>query len=546
MTKFFTFLTGLLLLTTVLNAQSTYTLNETTNLWNGADLAHFTLTSGTGDAPITYIIPDGLSLSTGLNVVMAFPCNPTFIVHGSFVYRGDTNCSIDIVADGSSDGEALVSLIFTASMQDLNLSFVDVATNAGLVYGTVTGDLTLSTDAATSFSKTNNLIISGNATYNLAGSGIFTHNKAIGGKLTANVSAGQLRSTQTVGSFQGNVSGGLLDLKGTVTSSANFNISGTGKAKTSAIFNSKFISFIGETGELDVDAATFNSKTAINNLGNSKVRLNAGTKFNNTLGLDIDPNAKLAVNGIVDVTGMTTAMIKGTKTINGEFKMADATSTLELTAGAKLELPAPTSKLQMGTVTKSGIITYDGPLVITVGALPIELLSFTAKNNRDNVQIDWMTATEQNVDRYEILRSSTGQNYKVIHSIYDIEDSEVVKNYSFEDVDFPEGRALYYQLRTVDLDGTFEFSDVEVVLMNTLEPEITLAPNPAYEHLIIEAEAKGEVEIYNSTGQKIYETKVIQGKNSIDLNQFSGGVYVVRFIGVNDFVRTKRLVIQNK
>ncbi|MDD2575993.1 MAG: T9SS type A sorting domain-containing protein, partial [Bacteroidales bacterium] len=60
---------------------------------------------------------------------------------------------------------------------------------------------------------------------------------------------------------------------------------------------------------------------------------------------------------------------------------------------------------------------------------------------------------------------------------------------------------------------------------------ITLYPNPARKEVNISSESIiNSIEVFNSLGQKVYQTNVKQKEKTLDINSFSKGVYI---IGVN-------------
>ena len=94
--------------------------------------------------------------------------------------------------------------------------------------------------------------------------------------------------------------------------------------------------------------------------------------------------------------------------------------------------------------------------------LPIQLLSFTAQCQQQDVVINWSTATEENNAYFTLLRSEDAENYEEITTVVGAGNSNNVINYSFidrstADVDY------YYLLKQTDYDGKSEsFSPIFV------------------------------------------------------------------------------------
>lgn len=99
----------------------------------------------------------------------------------------------------------------------------------------------------------------------------------------------------------------------------------------------------------------------------------------------------------------------------------------------------------------------DGQYLRLELALPVTWLSFTAKNVNGSNVLEWLTASEKNSDVFEVERSNDAKNWKRVGKVKSAGTSTVVNRYSFGDY-FPEGRAVYYRLKQVDTDGSFEYS----------------------------------------------------------------------------------------
>lgn len=91
-------------------------------------------------------------------------------------------------------------------------------------------------------------------------------------------------------------------------------------------------------------------------------------------------------------------------------------------------------------------------------ALPLELLSFTAECNGKEARLEWATASEENVKHIIVQRAGNGGDFSDI-AIIDATGTGTTKtNYSYTDTQpLREGQ---YRLMVVDLDGTYEFSDI--------------------------------------------------------------------------------------
>ncbi len=111
-------------------------------------------------------------------------------------------------------------------------------------------------------------------------------------------------------------------------------------------------------------------------------------------------------------------------------------------------------------------------LVVT-DAIPVELVSFRATVGKDNIDLNWATATETNNRGFEIekMYSKNGNtgNWEKVAFIDGNGTTTSFSTYNYSDRNINEAGKYSYRLKQIDFDGTFEYS-------NTIEAEI-LAPN---------------------------------------------------------------------
>lgn len=86
--------------------------------------------------------------------------------------------------------------------------------------------------------------------------------------------------------------------------------------------------------------------------------------------------------------------------------------------------------------------------------LPAELMSFNAVSVADGIEITFATASETDLNYFEIVREHNG-NAQVAEQI-DAENSATGSHYSYLDRNVSVGETYRYYLRTVDLDGSIE------------------------------------------------------------------------------------------
>ncbi len=184
-------------------------------------------------------------------------------------------------------------------------------------------------------------------------------------------------------------------------------------------------------------------------------------------------------------------------------------------------------------------------------ALPIDLLTFTATVRNNHVLLNWTAAHPVNFSHFEIMKSDDGENYakiSVIKSKTSITKAEV---YEFYDHKISSSQVLYYKLRMVDNDATWEESKVLVVKMDYGINIIIDSPNPVKEKLTIFIKApikhdqKNNILILDVTGKEVYQNHVLLNMNQnhfqIDLKSLKSGNYylLIPSLGIkHKFIKT--------
>jgi hypothetical protein len=182
--------------------------------------------------------------------------------------------------------------------------------------------------------------------------------------------------------------------------------------------------------------------------------------------------------------------------------------------------------------------------------LPVELVSFSAESNDDNILLSWTTASETNNKGFEVERSIQNSNLKIknfetIGFVNGNGTSTELNTYSFNDENVSAGKYIY-RLKQIDFDGSFEYSN-EIEVEIALPDEFALYqnyPNPFNPTTIIkystpslalwERVSEGRVrvllKVYDLLGNEIstlVNEEKLPGEYVVEFNgsKLSSGVY---------------------
>ena len=189
-------------------------------------------------------------------------------------------------------------------------------------------------------------------------------------------------------------------------------------------------------------------------------------------------------------------------------------------------------------------------------ALPVELVSFTASVDKNDVTLNWLTATEINNQGFEIERNF-GYGFQTIGYIAGFGTSSETHAYSFVDASLKEGKYTY-RLKQIDLDGTFEYSNVVEVDV-TAPDEFTLAqnyPNPFNPSTRIDfslaVDSKVSLRVFDVLGQEVaslINSNLVAGSHNVVFNAagLNSGVYFYRIdasgIDGTNFSSVKKMIL---
>ncbi len=198
------------------------------------------------------------------------------------------------------------------------------------------------------------------------------------------------------------------------------------------------------------------------------------------------------------------------------------------------------------------------PVKMRIGnVVPVELVSFNAISNNDNVEIKWTTATEKNNKGFEIERISDNDlkgdvKWQKISFVNGNGTTVGLMNYNFVDKNLSPGK-YNYRIRQIDYDGSFSLSNqVEV---EVLPPDrfqlMQNYPNPFNPSTTIKFSlpeiSEIKLVVYNSLGQVIQtllNTKLEGGYHQVnfDATGIASGVYYLRLIA-GKFNETKKMIL---
>ena len=198
--------------------------------------------------------------------------------------------------------------------------------------------------------------------------------------------------------------------------------------------------------------------------------------------------------------------------------------------------------------------------------IPVELSSFSATVNSNNVMLKWITATELNNKGFEIERNtplntlSRGENGVVWKNIGFVNGKGTTTEssfYSFTDIGLKPGK-YNYRIKQIDFNGTFKYYNlaetVEINSPNKFELSQNY-PNPFNPRTTIRfqlpTKANVTLKIFDVLGSELetlLNQELDEGYHKIDFDagEISSGIYFYQLStsgGASNFIETKKMIL---
>lgn len=178
---------------------------------------------------------------------------------------------------------------------------------------------------------------------------------------------------------------------------------------------------------------------------------------------------------------------------------------------------------------------------LAASPLPLNLLSFGAKQLEKEVNLTWRTTTETNFSHFEIQKSNNSKEFGAIGKV----NGNQTSIYSFTDTN-PSESQNYYRLKMIDLDGSIAFSKTIAVDYEKNGYYFSVE-NPAKngEFVVKSNYINPQFSLLNSLGQKMDLSVYLFTKNEFILktNGIGAGLYFL-MMEAQGKVQTRKLIVE--
>lgn len=170
---------------------------------------------------------------------------------------------------------------------------------------------------------------------------------------------------------------------------------------------------------------------------------------------------------------------------------------------------------------------------------PVRFSTLEARASNNSVTLVWNVAAEENLNGYNVEKSTDGISYSVISFV----PANGRDSYSF--VDNRPTAVAYYRIRSTDAIGKQNYSPIAIVKN---EGSLKAFPIPAVNQVTIQhgTTAGSLLTISSEDGRMIKSIVPAKGtqQTDIDLSSAKAGLYLVRYVNNNGDAETMKIVKQ--
>ena len=212
-------------------------------------------------------------------------------------------------------------------------------------------------------------------------------------------------------------------------------------------------------------------------------------------------------------------------------------STYSLVAGEKTILPQSWAAVDGGYYIEIQITSFSNFFIFKkTNPLPLNWLGVQAQwQNAAQAKVDWQVAEQQSVKTYTVQHSADGNLFTDACTVP--ADSAETAYSCIVDAGNDKN---YYRVVETDYDGLKNYS--KVVLLQDARQGLTMYPNPAKDVLYVQGLGNYKtIQIADANGNILQRQIVVSDKQSIDIHNFTPGIYILTLTG-NSESKTVRFI----
>ena len=213
---------------------------------------------------------------------------------------------------------------------------------------------------------------------------------------------------------------------------------------------------------------------------------------------------------------------------------------IRMKIGAKSNAASSTAGMRLNSMW------YRSFNLAPLGILPVKLTNFSAKYEKQQVSLDWITEQEKTFSHFILEKSSNGTDFKEVAVVFAKDNGAFRKEYTYTDDLNPESKGMiYYRLKMVDVNQHTQISAIRVIKTGDglADVKVQAYPNPVVNELRITVPSTWQnkpvtYDLYSFNG-KIVKHIVSNNANQTEvfsMSHLTPGMYIVKVTSGNESV----------
>ncbi|MEM1119061.1 MAG: SdrD B-like domain-containing protein [Bacteroidota bacterium] len=260
----------------------------------------------------------------------------------------------------------------------------------------------------------------------------------------------------------------------------------------------------------------------------------------------------IAINGL-------TAPIEILKVFDSNWNIVDE-CTADCGESRDITLPAGNYRVSVNFYTANWIQQCEVIIPVTIPASANGSASsrqaptlnmHTFEDNRA-VTVEWLTNTGYKNQAYEIEKSTDGTTFEAITKVANEDTSDDLAYYKGQDQS-PVLGTNYYRVKQTYHDGSFDYSEVQVVNFDLDLQSLAVFPNPVKDELFVSLKAQAgqsaNLQIINNYGQVIQQIEIDEipvGAIELNTSSLQNGLYHLSIRVDRSNMITKKILVSNE
>lgn len=198
-----------------------------------------------------------------------------------------------------------------------------------------------------------------------------------------------------------------------------------------------------------------------------------------------------------------------------------------------------------GSTNGQALSIDDVSITAVLEALPVTLLSFTNSLNKENHELSWTYESPENFDFFNIEHSRDAKNFTSIGKIRDGENLSGKFAAHFTHIK-PESGLHYYRLKMVDMDGSFQYSNViqgRIEAIQSVRPLSTFISSEGFVISVEKSLRSLELRLVDQLGRTIFQSvqSAEAGIFNISVSNLVSGLYFLQ-VNADGVMETYKLI----